>query len=187
MFVGKESSEHSDTELIGLFKLKSDPSALADLFVRYSALVYGVCLKYLKDRDDAKDAVMQIFEKLSQSLKDHEIEYFKSWLYSTTRNHCLMQLRARKKVLGEEIDENVMETSFVLHHEDDISNELEITKLEKCIEQLRNGQKDCIRLFYLKEMCYKEIVDQTGIELKKVKSHIQNGKRNLKICMEQSG
>ncbi|MBZ0247290.1 MAG: sigma-70 family RNA polymerase sigma factor, partial [Cyclobacteriaceae bacterium] len=90
MFVGKESSGLSDAELIELFKSKSDPSALADLFVRYSALVYGVCLKYLKDRDDAKDAVMQIFEKLSQSLKDHEIEYFKSWLYSTTRNHCLM-------------------------------------------------------------------------------------------------
>jgi RNA polymerase sigma-70 factor (ECF subfamily) len=187
MFVGKESSERSDAELIELFKLKSDPSAIADLFVRYSSLVYGVCLKYLKDRDEAKDAVMQVFEKLSQSLKDHEIEYFKSWLYSTTRNHCLMHLRAQKKIIQEEIGENVMETSFILHHVDETANETELTKLENCIEQLRNGQKDCVQLFYLKEMCYKEIVDQTGIELKKVKSHIQNGKRNLKICMEQSG
>ncbi|MEZ4945388.1 MAG: sigma-70 family RNA polymerase sigma factor [Cyclobacteriaceae bacterium] len=187
MFVGKESSERSDSELIELFKLKSDQSALANLFVRYSSLVYGVCLKYLKDRDDAKDAVMQVFEKLNQSLKEHEIEYFKSWLYSTTRNHCLMHIRAQKKVIQEEIDENVMETTFILHHDNENSNEIELSQLEKCIEQLGNGQKDCVQLFYLKELCYKEIVDQTGIELKKVKSHIQNGKRNLKICMEQSG
>ncbi len=187
MFVGKKPSEHSDAELIELFKSKSDPSAIAGLFVRYSELVYGVCLKYLNDRDDAKDAVMQIFEKLNQSLKVHEIEYFKSWLYATTKNYCLMHLRARKKEASEEIGENFMETSFVLHLDNENNNEIELSKLEKCIEQLRNGQKDCVELFYLKEMCYKEIVDLTGLELKKVKSHIQNGKRNLKICMEQSG
>lgn len=182
----KESSERSDEELIELFKLKSDQSALADLFVRYSALMYGVCLKYLKDRDEAKDAVMLVFEKLNQNLKEHEIEYFKSWLYTTTRNHCLMHLRAQKKVIKEEISESIMETTFILHHDIENNNEVELAKLEKCIEQLRSGQKDCVQLFYLKEMCYKEIVDHTGIELKKVKSHIQNGKRNLKICMEQS-
>ncbi|MEP2670050.1 MAG: sigma-70 family RNA polymerase sigma factor [Cyclobacteriaceae bacterium] len=187
MFGGKELSERSDAELIELFKSKSDPSALANLFVRYSSLMYGVCLKYLKDRDDAKDAVMQIFEKLNQNLKTHEIEYFKSWLYTTTKNHCLMQIRGRKKVIQEEIDENIMETTFILHHDNENNNEIELSKLEKCIEQLGQGQKDCVELFYLKEMCYKEIVDLTGLELKKVKSHIQNGKRNLKICMEQSG
>jgi len=187
MFGGKELSERNDAELIELFKSKSDPSALANLFVRYSSLLYGVCLKYLKDRDDAKDAVMQIFEKLNQNLKTHEIEYFKSWLYATTKNHCLMHLRAQKKVMQEEIDENIMETTFILHHDNENNNEIELSKLEKCIEQLGQGQKDCVELFYLKEMCYKEIVDLTGLELKKVKSHIQNGKRNLKICMEQSG
>ena len=98
-----------------------------------------------------------------------------------------MHLRAQKKVIQEEIDENIMETTFILHHDNENNNEMELSKLEKCIEQLGQGQKDCVELFYLKEMCYKEIVDLTGMELKKVKSHIQNGKRNLKICMEQSG
>lgn len=187
MFLGKKPSESSDLELIEQFRSDSNPHALADLFTRYSTLVYGVCLKYLKDRDDAKDAVMQIFEKLNHSLKNHSIEHFKSWLYTTSRNHCLMQLRSQKNVVNEEIGENFMDNSFILHHEEENGMEKNLSRLEKCIEQLKNGQKDCVQLFYLKEMCYQEIVNSTGIEIKKVKSYIQNGKRNLKICMEQSG
>lgn len=186
MFIGKGSSNSSDTELIAQYRSASDTVALAELFTRYSGLVYGVCLKYLKDRDNAKDAVMQVFEKLSQSLKDHQIEHFKSWLYMTSKNHCLMHLRAQKKMITEEIREDLMENHFFLHLEVEHHQENDLSRLEKCIEQLKNGQKVCVQLFYIKEMCYKEIVNSTGIELKKVKSHIQNGKRNLKICMEQS-
>ncbi len=150
-------------------------------------MVYGVCLKYLKDRDEAKDAVMQIFEKLQSGLKQHEIEHFKSWLYVTSKNQCLMNLRAQKKMAKEDIDENIVENEFILHPSDDNDLEQNLEKLTKCIEQLKNDQKRCVQLFYLKEICYKEIVSATGIDLKKVKSHIQNGKRNLKICMDQHG
>ncbi len=186
MFIGKGSSKSSDAELISQFRSANNTSVLAELFTRYSALVYGVCLKYLKDRDEAKDAVMQIFEKLSQDLKEHAIDYFKGWLYTTSKNHCLMQLRAQKKMVMEEIRDDFMENQFFLHPEADNKYEKDLSKLEKCIDQLKNGQKACVQLFYLKEMCYKEIMDTTGIELKRVKSYIQNGKRNLKICMEQS-
>ena len=186
MFLGKGVSQESDLELISRFRSKNDQNALAELFTRYSALVYGVCLKYLKDRDNAKDSVMQIFEKLTSTLKDHRIEHFKSWLYVTARNHCLMHLRTMKGVIKEEMSENFMEKEFILHLETENGREDDLTKLERCIAQLKNGQKDCVQLFYLKEMCYKDIVAATGIDLKKVKSHIQNGKRNLKICMEQS-
>lgn len=186
MFVGTGSSNSSDEELIAQFRSSNDMAALAELFTRYSALVYGVCLKYLKDSDNAKDAVMQVFEKLNKSLKAHQIEHFKSWLYITSKNHCLMQLRAQKKIIMEEIREDFMENQLFLHQETEDLRGEDLLKLEKCIEQLKNGQKDCVQLFYIKEMCYKEIVNSTGIELNKVKSYIQNGKRNLKICMEQS-
>lgn len=187
MFLGKKPSLSSDSDLIERFRLKGDQNALGELFERYSALVYGVCLKYLKDRDDAKDAVMRIFERLPSSLKAHHVEHFKSWLYITSKNHCLMHLRSQKKFQKKEIDDDTMEKELALHlgHEDN-GQEHDLAKLEKCIEQLKNDQKKCVQLFYLKELCYKEIVEITGLETKKVKSHIQNGKRNIKICMEQS-
>jgi RNA polymerase sigma-70 factor (ECF subfamily) len=188
MFLSKRLSLSSDSDLIERFRVKGDQKALGELFTRYSALVYGVCLKYLKDRENAKDAVMQIFEKLNTTLKAHDIDQFKSWLYVTSRNHCLMHIRSAKKFQKQESTDFFMETELVLHLDnDDTGNEQDLDKLEKCIEQLNSDQKKCVQLFYLKEMCYKEIVSHTGLDLNKVKSHIQNGKRNIKICMEQSG
>lgn len=188
MFPIKKSSLSSDSDLIERFRLKDDQDALGELFIRYSALVYGVCLKYLKDREEAQDAVMQIFEKLNTALKQHHIGHFKSWLYVSSRNHCLMHIRSSKKFQKQETSDVFMENELVLHLDiDDNGNEQDLVKLEKCIEQLKSDQKKCVQLFYLKEMCYKEIVSNTGLKLNKVKSHIQNGKRNIKNCMEQGG
>lgn len=155
--------------------------------MRYKTLVYGVSLKYLKDRDEAKDAAMQIFEKLIGAIKAHEIENFKSWLYVTTRNHCLMQIRARKGKFTEEFHGNIMENQQLLHLEDETDLDKNLQRLEKCIETLVNEQKQCVYLFFIEEKCYKEVADQTGFNLNQVKSYIQNGKRNLKICMERNG
>ena len=160
---------------------------LGHLFSRYTSMVYGVCLKYLKDREDAKDAVMQVFEKLMQSLKAHEVENFKSWLYVTTRNHCLMHLRSRKGKYNEQISSQLVESDLVLHQVDEPEIEQNLSKLEKCIEELAEDQKLCVKLFFLEEKCYKDVVGLTGFDLNKVKSYIQNGKRNLKICMDGNG
>lgn len=177
----------TDTELVDRYKKEEDLSYLGELFARYQSLVYGVCLKYLKDRDEAKDAVMQLFEKLIQTLRVHEVENFKSWLYVTSRNHCLMQIRARKGKFTQEFSPEVMENQLLLHPEDEPELEENLTKLEKCIETLVNEQRDCVQLFYLQEKCYKDIAQSTGFDMNKVKSFIQNGKRNLKICMERNG
>ncbi len=177
----------TDIELVDLYKKEEDLSCLGELFARYQSLVYGVCLKYLKDRDEAKDAVMQLFEKLIQTLRVHEVGNFKSWLYVTSRNHCLMQIRARKGKFTQEFSPEVMENQLLLHPEVEPELEGNLTKLEKCIETLVNEQKDCVQLFYLQEKCYKDIAQFTGFDMNKVKSFIQNGKRNLKICMERNG
>jgi RNA polymerase sigma-70 factor (ECF subfamily) len=176
-----------DSALLTRYKNTGNLEVLGSLFIRYNSLVYGVSLKYLKDRDEAKDAVMQIFEKLVQSLKNHEIESFKSWLYATTRNYCLMQIRAGKGKFKEEISPQLMENEFMLHLNEEPELEQNLSKLEKCIEELANEQKQCVQLFFLREMCYKEITGATGFDLNKVKSFIQNGKRNLKLCMERNG
>jgi RNA polymerase sigma-70 factor (ECF subfamily) len=176
----------TDSEIILLYKKSGDLSLIGKLFTRHTTLVYGVCLKYLKDRESAKDAVMQVFEKLIYSLKNHEVENFKAWLYVTARNHCLMELRNKKGKFMEEISPIIMENEFLLHQPKEEEREQDLEKMEDCINKLVEGQQQCVRLFYLEEKCYKEISSVTGLDMNQVKSFIQNGKRNLKICMEES-
>ena len=194
MFFKSVGTHTGDTDewLIAKFKSSGDLEFLGKLYEKYMHLVYGVCLKYLKDRDASQDAVMQIFEKLIVELPKREIENFKPWLHVIAKNHCLMQLRSEKSKAKQqekiyESDSVFMENSYELHHNNEQVVEQDLEALKKCIEQLKTEQKECVRLFYLQEKCYQEIVEETNFELKKVKSHIQNGKRNLKICMENNG
>ena len=186
MLSRKPHHEMDDQELLEHYKQSGDMQAAGLLYNRYTSLVYGVCLKYLKDREDAKDAVMQLFEKLTTTLKQHEIGHFKSWLYVTAKNHCLMQLRSKKGRFTEEISPQIMETDASPHLENGDDLESNLGKLEKCIEELANEQKACVKLFFLQQKCYKDVADLTGFDMNKVKSYIQNGKRNLKICMERN-
>lgn len=174
----------TDSELLIDYKTSGRPEIIGELFKRYTSLVFGVCLKYLKDRDEAKDAVMQIFEKLITDLLSHEVANFKGWLYVSARNYCLMQLRSKKGKFREEISEGSMENLYLLHPEADPEPEENLEKLKKCVEQLAADQQQCVRLFFLEEKCYREIETITRFDYKQVKSFIQNGKRNLKNCME---
>lgn len=186
MLFKKPLTEIPDAELILLYKESEEKELVGELFKRYSSLVLGVCLKYLKDREVAKDASMQLFEKLMSTLLTHEVTHFKSWLYVSARNHCLMQLRSQKGKTTTEISSFLMESNADMHLEEGGELEGNLTKLEKCIETLNTEQKQCVYLFFLQEKCYQEVAINTGYELNKVKSYIQNGKRNLKICMERN-
>jgi len=166
------------------YRKSGDVAVLGKLFEKYMALIYGVCLKYLKDEEASKDAVMAIFEELIIKVKQHEVKQFRSWVYVLSRNYCLMQLRSEKKMEQVSLDE-VMEFTPFLHPDNDNKEEA-LKALERCMEKLTAGQKQSVDLFYLKEKCYKEIVELTGFSLNDVKSYIQNGKRNLKICLEKN-
>ena len=150
-------------------------------------LVYGVALKYLGERESAQDAVMQIFEKLIPDLPRQEVRNFKSWLYVISKNHCLMELRSRKsrdqKADSIKTELEFMESGGEMHPIDEDSDSLE-DALKACIEKLKDEQKQCIRMFYYEKRCYREIALTLNMEEKKVKSLLQNGKRNLKICLE---
>lgn len=186
MLTTKPHTDFTDAELIEHYKRTNSNHWIGILFNRYTGLIYGVCLKYLKNREEAKDATMLLFEKLLATLKEHEVTHFKSWLYVTVRNHCLMKLRAEKGKIPEELSTYIMESAGEMHQEEQ-DKETNLVALENCIEKLVNEQKACVKLFYLQEKCYKEVATLTGYELNKVKSFIQNGKRNLKICLEQNG
>ena len=183
MFLRK-STEKPDDELLKLYRATHNLEWLSALYLRYASLVYGVCLKYLRNREEAKDAVMQIHEKLIASLLQHNVTHFRSWLYVNARNHCLMQLRSRKGKATEEISHSIMEKDPGEHQGEEL--EFNLLKMEKCLETLARPQQQCVRLFYLEEKCYRDIGTETGFEVHQVKSYIQNGKRNLKICMEEN-
>jgi RNA polymerase sigma-70 factor (ECF subfamily) len=188
---GNRLKSRPDEELLAEFKSGGDLEVLGVLYSRYLHLVYGVCLKYLKEREEAKDAIMQIFEKLIIEIPRHNIDNFRSWLHVVTKNYCLMQLRSgrseKEKLAGLSNDpEYFMETVTDLHPLDEDEDLKRIDgALEDCIERLKEEQRKCIRQFYFENRCYNEIAVNLGINEKKVKSHLQNGKRNLKICLEE--
>ena len=185
--ISGKQPDRTDEELLQQFKRSGSLDTLGELYSRYMHLVFGVSLKYLESRDEAKDAVMQIFEKLVVELPGQEIRKFKSWLYVLTKNHCLMYIRSQKTAAGRlegyKIEQEFMESDEDLHPIDKQEQSVE-DALKKCIEQLKNEQKQCIKLFYYEKRCYQEIAEVLKIDEKKVKSYLQNGKRNLKICLE---
>ncbi|MCE3283450.1 MAG: sigma-70 family polymerase sigma factor [Chitinophagaceae bacterium] len=174
----------TDDELLAAYRLHRQQEVLAELFTRYQDLIYGVCVKYLKDQDAAQDAVMNIYEELVKKLHNHEVENFKSWVYVLAKNHCLMDLRKQKKMPTTEFQPEFMQSADFSHLDNALEKEERLNSLENCIEQLNEEQKLSIRLFYLESKCYNEIVEMTGLDWNKVRSLIQNGRRNLKICME---
>ena len=187
-----QTSPISDAELIGHYKQTGDLKSLGELYQRYMDLVYGVCLKYFKETERSKDAVMQIFEELMVKLKKHQVENFRSWLYQLAKNYCLMQLRTPKNIRTIEIPESLMQSEENVHLNgisDGISSALEkednFQRLEYCLTTLSDDQRKAVRLFYLEGKCYNEIVELMGQEWKQVRSFIQNGRRNLKICVEK--
>lgn len=177
-------STEDDQQLVQQYKSTADVNVLGELYQRYMELVYGVCLKYFKDPEEAKDAVINIFEELVIKLKKYEVINFKSWLYQLAKNYCLMKLRSRKSK-PVNVDMEIMHLEEKDHLDNVMEKEEQLNSMENCIEQLQSEQKQAIQLFYLKEKCYKEIADITQTEISKVRSFIQNGRRNLKICMEK--
>jgi RNA polymerase sigma-70 factor (ECF subfamily) len=169
-----------------MYKQTGSMELLAVLYQRYMDLLFGVCLKYLKDTEAAKDAVMQIFEELVQKLNKHDVDNFKSWLYTLAKNHCLMQLRTPKNLKTIEFKGDFMQSDEEVHLNGIMQKEENFKQLERCMQTLSAEQKTTVELFYMQNKCYKEIADITGIEWNKVRSYIQNGRRNLKICMEKS-
>lgn len=177
-----------DLELVQQYRRTGDLGCIGKLFERHTDMVYLVCMKYLKDEEESKDATMQLFEQLVLALKRHEVTNFKSWLHVISKNHCLQLLRAQKSrgktALGS-MTETSVEMVITLHLSEEEQHELELKALEQGLTELPAEQRTCLQLFYLEHRSYKEIAEITGCELTKVKSYIQNGRRNLKIYVEK--
>jgi RNA polymerase sigma factor (sigma-70 family) len=176
----------TDQELLEQFYADHDNEWLGILLQRYTMLLLGVCMKYLKNEEEAKDSVQQVFLKVIQELHKYKVEYFKSWLYMVAKNHCLMKLRERQGKITAEINDRITakpdeETDLQKLLQNDHTLELMVVSLK----ELQTEQQQCVTLFYLQKKSYQQISVETGYNMLQVKSYIQNGKRNLKILIEK--
>lgn len=179
--------DSSDEELLQQYVKTHRPEYLVELYGRYMPLVYGVALKYLKNAEDAQDLVMQVYEEIGESLLRHRVKVFKGWLYVCVRNDCLAELRRRKGNFLVELDEGFMDFCDDFHLDDMREREEREEMLRECLKALPERQRMCVERFFMEEFSYQDIVEKLGFSLKMVKSFIQNGKRNLKLCLERKG
>ncbi|HLP14314.1 MAG TPA: sigma-70 family RNA polymerase sigma factor [Flavobacteriales bacterium] len=172
----------SDEDIIQRYLRTDDNTMVGELYNRYARLVFGVGLKYLKNKEESKDVLFSVFEKLLADLKKYEIKNFKAWLYTYTKNECLMQLR-KTKVKTIEKDVFDVQVGGVDEEEEEVeyNKEALLQSLEGHVEGLADEQKQCIKLFYIENKSYGEISEETGLTFNQIKSFIQNGKRNLKM------
>ena len=183
---GDKYQHITDQELLEKFYADHKNEWLGILLQRYTLLLLGVSMKYLKNEEQAKDSVQQIFLKVIQELHKYKVEYFKSWLYMVAKNHCLMKLRESNGKSTVEVNDNITNKA---DEEADrqvlLQNDHTLDLLELSLKELNPEQQQCVTLFYLQKKSYQEVSDETGFTMLQVKSYIQNGKRNLKILIEK--
>lgn len=175
--------ELSDEELYSTYVVEKDKAIFANLFRKYMALVFGVCMKYEREKHAAQDSTMEIFERLLQHQPERPIRNLKAFIYVVSKNHCLMKQRG-EKIITLDFSDADMENAMKVHPIDMGEQELQEELLKKCLKKLKDLQKDCVQHFYIHKKSYQEISRELKVTLNAVKSHIQNGKRNLKICIE---
>lgn len=186
----KSLKRFDDNELVARYKSTGNMRYAAEIYKRYSQLIAGICFQYLKNPMDAEDAAMDVFEIITKDLKRLEVNKLNNWLYSVAKHHCLKVKRRKQRLsFTEQLEQE--HPDFFVENGDDLSllqkidDELRYEALENALKDLKADQKTCVELFYLQHMSYGDIVEVTGFDLKKVKSYIQNGKRNLKLKLEE--
>lgn len=182
----------TDLEYVAAYRATGDLAVLGELYERHMELVYAVCYNYLRDEDEAKDAVMHLFEQLVTDLHRHDVQQFQPWLHSVARNYCLMQLRKKQAhpmaaLHTHDSFDGLPDELLALANEELDQPQLEenLIHMEACLQTLPPEQRSCLTLFYLEQKSYTDVAHETGYDLKQVKSYLQNGRRNLKLCMSK--
>lgn len=180
-------TSENDQKLIRAYKDNANKQALGRLFKAYMSLIFGLCMKYLKHTADSEDAVMGIYELIAEKLKTQRIDNFKSWIYVVSKNYCLDKLRKDKRDLTKQKEVYHMQSGVNLHPDEVNEDERRFNLLQQCMDQLPELQKRMIDLFYYQKISYQEITEQEQISWNQVRSNIQNGRRNLKKCIDSNG
>lgn len=182
---GLHENERSDEELLELHRSSGTNVWFGELYARYIPMIYGVCLKYLRNADDASDAVMNLFEEMTVKIGRYEIRNFRTWIYTSAKNHCFQLLRRKKREIPTEDSALIVEYASLIHLLSEGDDESMVGALNDCLERLPHRQRECVLKFFYDEKSYADIAAETLYPLKSVKSYLQNARRNLKLCMEK--
>ncbi len=181
--MSKNLQHISEEALLAMYYQQRDNIYIGELLSRYTLRLLGVCLKYLKDEDSAKDMVQQVFEKVLQDIGKYKIDNFGGWLYRIAQNACISQIRLKKPVayeaelMTQPVEEDADRAYFW-------AVDRKYEHLQTALGRLKPDQGVCVEAFFLQKKSYQEIAHEYGYSLAEVKSHIQNGKRNLRIIIE---
>jgi RNA polymerase sigma-70 factor (ECF subfamily) len=190
MWLFKKKEYNSDEELLKHYKQSGNKELFADLFKKHVSVVYGTCLFYLQDKDEAQDATMQLFEKLMLDINNREIDNFKGWLSFVVRNHCISLIRKNKSQTKNIKSYYEFEYESPNYEEEEkinsVSDDILLENMKECLPKLKENQRICVEFFYLKNKSYQDIANETKFSLNEIKSYIQNGKRNLKLLLEDA-
>lgn len=189
MWIFSKNIKKTDEELLLEFKRSGNKNVFADLFKNHVSTIYGTCLFYLQDKDEAKDAVMNIFEKLMADLKQNDIKHFKAWLSFVVRNYCISALRKKNTTLKNNKTYHEFEYQTTTYEEElkieSVNEDTLLLFMQECLPRLKDDQRKCIEWFYLQNLSYRQISEISGYQISEIKSYIQNGKRNLKLMIEE--
>lgn len=176
----------TDQELLDRYYEQHQNEWLGILLQRYTLLLFGVCMKYLKNEEEAKDAVQQVFMKALTELQKYKVDYFKSWIYMVARNYCLMKLRGKNAKIPVSLDHlEIAGPDEIQAQKGSLEKDKALDLMERSLQELNKEQKLCVTLFYMEKKSYQDIMNSTGFTMMQVKSHLQNGKRNLKLIFDK--
>jgi RNA polymerase sigma-70 factor (ECF subfamily) len=161
-----------DAALIALIRA-GDQGAMADLYDRYSGIVYGVALRVLTSTTAAEDIVQEVFLQLWRNPQafDANRGRLAAWLAVIARNRAIDQLR--KRPAEDDIDELPISTGVNL--EDESSQRLAVEKVRGVLVQLPQDQRKALEMAFFEGMTHTEIAGKTGEPLGTVKTRIRTG------------
>lgn len=183
-------SRFDDTELVELYKKNPDTSLIEELYNRYSKRVYWWALKFLGNRLEAEEMVHDIFAAMMSGMLDlyqaREGAKFSSWLYRCVGNQCMKIVRKRNEVIFNQVEVVDVPEALIIDLEVEVIAKEWNEQLTSALNRLNQMQRVCCMRFYWDGMRYDEIAEELGITHDQVRSHLQNGLRNLRIIFGRS-
>lgn len=161
--------------------LKGNPGMQKELYNRYASKMYGVCLRYTGNPNDADDIFQEGFIKVYGNLQKFRGEgSFEGWVRRIFINTCIEHFRKKVKSYNiSEVHENTVEDGYM-----DVLDTMATKDIIRLVNELPPGYKTVFNLFVVEGYSHKEIGELLGITEGTSKSQLARAKSALKKIIE---